>query len=467
MVETRTLRTVAKRRHRTATPLVIAGLSALGLACTGSAGRAGGQGSTDAESRSSAAAVAAVAWSHHPPGGKKAEDVPQLVTVTFDDNFGLADPGASGGVRDVVDFFANKNNPAGTHNPENFDATPARATFYFTTIYLADEAKQVLGGMPGEDRGGRNRAAWTAAVQAGHEAGDHTVNHFNGGVVQADGADCCRARNWSVGQWSNEITAAKSDLTSPADGIGVGPDDVIGFRAPYLGYNDHLFTALEDLKFTYDTSLANCFDDAEDGGNCSWPYTLGDGSPDVEVLTRKFTTPGANPPLRFPALTSHPRLWEIPVTTLVVPPDEAAATYAFTAGLRRRISAHGTLPYPSLYEPKTGKITGLDYTLLMDAKITGAEMSAILKYNLDLHIAGNRAPLMFVGHSHLYAFSSAADNPDTPTREIRDERWNGLQDFINYALAKPEVRLVAAKDVVSWMARTSAEGRKHAAHPTT
>jgi peptidoglycan/xylan/chitin deacetylase (PgdA/CDA1 family) len=461
MVRTRSPRTVAKWRRRTGRPLVLAGLFGLGLACTGGAG---GHRSTDSEVRS-AAAVPAVPWSRHPPGGKNPEDVPQLVTVTFDDNFGLADPGASGGVRAIVDFFAGKNNPAGTHDIENFDATRAKTTFYFTTIYLIDEAKKVLGGKPGQDEGGRNRAAWTAAVQAGHEPGDHTVNHFNGGVVQSDGTDCCRARNWNVRQWSNEISAARRDLTSSTDGIGAGPDGVVGFRAPYLGYNDHLFTALENLKFAYDTSVANCFDDAEDGGNCSWPYTLGGGSRDVEVLTRKFTRSGAAPPLRFPALTSHPRLWEIPVTTLVVPPDEAAAAFSFTAGLRRRISARGALPYPSVYEPTTGKITGLDYTLLMDAKITGAEMSAILKYNLDLHIAGNRAPLMFVGHSHLYGFSSAADNPDTPTVEIRDERWNGLRDFINYALAKPEVRLVAAKDVVSWMARSAAGGRKHAAQP--
>jgi peptidoglycan/xylan/chitin deacetylase (PgdA/CDA1 family) len=434
--------------------LALVGLFGLALACTGGAGR---HPSTDTQVGSAATAVR---WSRNPPGGKKPRDVPQLVAITFDDNFGLADPAATGGVNDIVDFLNGKQNPAGTHNPDNFDGAAVKTTFYFTTIYLIDEGKHVVGGRSGEDHLGRNRAAWSAAVRAGHEAGDHTVNHFNGGVVALDAADCCRARNWSVGQWSDEIAASKSALTSPAEGTGARPEDVVGFRAPYLGYNDNLFTALGNLKFVYDTSLPNCFDDAEDGGNCSWPYTLGDGSRDVEVLTKKFTKPDDKPAVRFPAVTSHPGLWEIPVTTLVVPPDEVADRYSFKAGLRRRISAVGALPYPSLYEPTTGKITGLDYTLLMDAKIAGAEMSAILRYNLDLHIAGNRAPLIFVGHSHLYAFSSAADNPDTPTKEIRDERWKGLQDFINYALAKPEVRLVAAKDVLSWIARASASGRK-------
>jgi len=41
------------------------------------------------------------------PQGK----VPQFVSITFDDNFGLAAPGAVGGVRAVVKYFAGKRNP--------------------------------------------------------------------------------------------------------------------------------------------------------------------------------------------------------------------------------------------------------------------------------------------------------------------------------------------------------------------
>ncbi len=109
------------------------------------------------------------------------------------------------------------------------------------------------------------------------------------------------------------------------------------------------------------------------------------------------------------------------------------------------------MPYPSLYEASTGKIAGLDYTLLIDAGLTGAEMSAVLKYNLDLHLQGNRSPLVFVAHSHLYSFSSAEQNPDTPTAADRDARWKGLTDFIQYALSKPEVRIVAARDILQWI----------------
>lgn len=390
-------------------------------------------------------AAVSLPWSRKPPGGLNPIYIPQFVSITFDDNFGLANPSATGGINYIVNFYKNKQNPAGTGNPDNFDGALIRASFYHTSIYLIDESKKVMGGKQGEDHSGRNRAAWTAAFQSGHEAGDHTVNHFNGGPMPLDPDDCCRARNWNAEEWAAEIQSCKDALTGP-DGIGAISKDIVGFRAPYLGYNDNMLTALTKIKFTYDTSLPNCFDNAENGSNCSWPYTFDHGSPDVDVLVRKF---------RLPKVTNHPALWEVPPTTLIIPPDSMATQYGFAPGLRARIAKKSPLPYPSLYEASTGKIAGLDYTLLMDAGLTGAEMGAVLKYNLDLHIAGNRSPLVFIAHSHLYTYSNPEDNPDTPTAADRDARWKGLTDFITYALSKPETRIVSAKDMLSWVQKAT------------
>ena len=44
-------------------------------------------------------------------------EVPQFVSITFDDNFGLAAPGAVGGVRAIVRYFAGKRNPAAGDTP--------------------------------------------------------------------------------------------------------------------------------------------------------------------------------------------------------------------------------------------------------------------------------------------------------------------------------------------------------------
>ena len=240
-------------------------------------------------------------------------------------------------------------------------------------------------------------------------------------------------------------------MSEKDDGIGVGAEQVVGFRTPFLGYNDHLFAALVKLGFRYDTTLMSCFADDENGSNCAWPYTLGRASPDAKVLAKKFSLPDDANPFTLPEVTDHRGLWEIPPTGLVVPPDELAAKYGFSAGLQARIQESLASRYPSVYEPKTGKISGMDYTILVDAKAKAEEMAAILKYNLDLHITGNRAPLVFVGHAHLYAFSSESDNPDTPTLEERDARIAGLKDFVTYALSKPEVRIVGADDIRQWM----------------
>src|SRR5689334_9803726 len=105
-----------------------------------------------------------------PPGGFIPKNIPQFVCITFDDNFGLAHPQATGGMNYIIDFYKDKRNPPGPGNIRNFDGTPIHATFFYTSIYLVDDSKKVLGGKPGEDHDGRNRAAWTAAFRAGHEA---------------------------------------------------------------------------------------------------------------------------------------------------------------------------------------------------------------------------------------------------------------------------------------------------------
>jgi peptidoglycan/xylan/chitin deacetylase (PgdA/CDA1 family) len=391
------------------------------------------------------------AWSRIPPASLKPAEVPQFVSVTFDDNFGLAAPGAVGGVSAIVEYYAGRRNPVGRESAADFDGAPIRATLFDTSIYMVDSSKTVLSGNQGEDKKGRNRAAWKSTVAAGHEIADHTVNHFNGGSAVISLEDCCRARDWSVAQWTAEITSCRTTLTDPR--FGLGAKDVIGFRAPFLSYNDNLFTALHNLEFAYDSSLPNCFDDEEDGTNCSWPYSLDNGSPDADALDHKLLKQlsSTQHPILLPTVQGHPGLWELPVTTLIVPPNTVASRYHFNAGLRERIAARAPFPYPSIYEASAEKIAGLDYTLLIDAGVTGDEMRAILEYNLDLHLSGNRAPLIFVAHAHLYAFSTPEDNPDTPTDADRKARWKGLTEFMTYALTKPEVRVVATRDVLAWM----------------
>lgn len=389
-----------------------------------------------------------------PPGGLDPREIIQMVAITFGDNYGLVDSRSVGGVPQIVDFLKGKSNPPGAGNRDNFDGAPARVTFFNTTLYMAPPSQTLIGGVAGQDQDRLNLYAWRDARKAGHEMASLTVRHLNGGAAGHGEAECCRPRNWTAAEWAIEIGASTAMLLeTPGTGAAIG--EVRGFRAPYLSVNDALFEVLPIMGYTYDSSLPNCFADHEDASNCSWPHRLDAGSADLKVVSEKFS--GARQAI--PTVGPHKDLWEVPVTTLVVPPDEVAQQYAFRPGLRQRIAARGPMRYPSIYEESTGKIVGLDYTLLMDAGVSGEEMRAILEYNLDQHLEGNRAPLVFGAHAQLYAFSSAAANPDTPLLSMRDERWKGLTDFIYYALRKPEVRLVGTGDVIDWIERAERRER--------
>ena len=364
---------------------------------------------------SGGAQAAPVPWSQSPPGGLTPAQVPQFVAVTFDDGFGLED-GGKGGVNDIVDFMSARKNP-GNGNAGTFDGAPVRTTFYLTSTYGADAA---------------NRTAWTRAFKDGHEAADHTVSHPNGGSLSAGGT---AAGQYTVAKWVSQIKGCKDWLTG-AGGITATAADVVGFRTPFLGYNDNTFAALTQLGLTYDSTFPNCFGDGEDGGSCSWPHSLDGPSKDAQSLMMKA---GAE------AIKSHPGLMEVPVSTVFIP-----------AELRAKVPAK--MPYPSLWEPATGKLGGLDYTILIDAKLSPEDMATALKQTLDQHLAGNRAPFVFCAHTFMYSYSSPGSNPDTPSLAIRDARWKALSSFITYALSKPEVRMRPVRDIVAWMQKPVALG---------
>jgi hypothetical protein len=349
---------------------------------------------------------------------------PQLVAITFDDGFGL-EAGGVGGVNDIVAFCEGRANPPGTASAATFDGAPVRVTFYLTTTW-------------GQHR--ENLDGWARARAAGHELANHTESHPNGGEVAAGSY---LPRNFDLASWRTEMSAASAFLRQ-ALGVGGGPG---GFRAPFLAYNDAMFAALRELGFLYDSSILGGLLVDEDGRRGPWPYRLDRGSIHAAAL---HDVQG------LPRVGCHPGLWEVPVSTLTVPPDDLAGCYGVRPGLRGRIVR--SMPYPSLCDSAAGKIAGLDYTLLVESGLAPEEMTAILAHTLDLRLAGNRAPLVFAGHTFMYAFSDRGGNPNTASLAVRAARWQALASFIEYALSRREVRLCSVKDVVSWMARPAPLG---------
>src|SRR5256885_16464493 len=106
----------------------------------------------------------------------------------------------------------------------------------------------------------------------------------------------------------------------------------------------------------------------------------------------------------------------MPVAVAIVPDNSLASKYGFTAGLLDRVQSQlGSAQNPNFFEPSTGKLVGMDITMLYDAKMTKAEALATLKYTLDQRLAGNRAPMIIVAHTHVYASSWDGNAPGVPT----------------------------------------------------
>src|SRR5207248_10767575 len=102
---------------------------------------------------------------------------------------------------------------------------------------------------------------------------------------------------FTLDQWTGEIQMCLDWLTKPFDAAAVGTDmskgigvpraEIIGFRTPFLAYNDNTFAAVKNLGFHYDCTLFG--DDSTDMNELAsqWTYPPDAGSPaDPAVKSR-------------------------------------------------------------------------------------------------------------------------------------------------------------------------------------
>jgi peptidoglycan/xylan/chitin deacetylase (PgdA/CDA1 family) len=289
--------------------------------------------------------------------------------------FGFDDQISPSAFRWVFKMFSGKTNPAGTGQEATYDGTQTTASFYTNTKY-----------------GTRYHLE---AYNEGHEIGNHTHSHPDGS-------------NASVASWENQINTCNTNLIN----AGIPASAIKGFRCPFLLYNNNGFKAIQNTGFVYDCSIEEGYEEDQDGTNLFWPYTLDNGSPGNEVL---FLLMGENE-----LLTSYPGLWEMPAYYIIIPQE-------YRAQVKQ---------YNDFFNVENGKWTGLDYNCFDMAKMTGNQFATTLKYNLDLHYNGNRAPFHFGCHSDYYSDS---------------EKQNALVEVVDYALSKPDVRIVSQIKVLEWM----------------
>jgi len=130
-------------------------------------------------------------------------------------------------------------------------------------------------------------------------------------------------------------------------------------------------------------------------------------------------------------------------------------------------SNKGVMPVPGMWqfpvytfnrimEQMAATVTGFDFNLwTKNQSEAGFAFADVLKQSLDQRLAGNRSPFAVGLHTDVYSQHNQDANA-TWSNFSFEARRQALGDFIEYALTKPEVRLVTYRQLIGWMRRPTA-----------
>ena len=290
-------------------------------------------------------AVAGVAPAFVPPGGLAPSNTPQIVLLTFDDSV------TSNSFRLVQGILTNHVNPNGD---------PVKATFFVSLDSLIDYG------------------CVNKLYAAGHEIAIHTMTHST-------------STNTGLATWRQEIVGCRKALSQYA---AIPLDEIVGFRAPYLQFNNAMFQLLGERGFRYDSNLLEWPGSAStNAANYLWPYTL-----DWGVAQSNSTGAFSN--------QSVPGLFEIPLWSQV------------TSGV---------------------SVVSMDPPDSWNSN----DVSALWKTNFLLHYQGNRAPYGI----YLHATTTNQWLSTTNTQW----RSDALNEFIEWAQDHSNVWFLSVRDLADFM----------------
>ena len=325
------------------------------------------------------------------PLGVSPENIPQFIILGFDDNPELT--------QGLIDSLSKRVNGDGSH---------LHASFYSNTMYSDNK-----------NWGDMHRAY----LAAGFEIGMHTDSHIS-------------SNNSSQDVIEKEILKNRAIL---ADSLGVSESTLTGFRTPYLEANDKVMVSIENLGLAYDCSIEEGYQ-GNRPGDYVWPYKLGNGASPSWDKIRKFGWMLDEP------INSHPNIWEIPVYTWQLPADSDAVKYNLPLGFRDTVQAHWDSQgsnWTKDFAKNGWKIEGFDYNVWEQYGFTADQFTNLLKFNFDKIYSGNRSPITLGLHSIYYGKGVNSD--------LNINTDKALFDFIDYAISKPNVKFISAKELIDWL----------------
>lgn len=346
-----------------------------------------------------------------PPDGLEVSEIPQFVVIGSDDNTLVE------GLDWYSELLRTRVNPTTDNpNPGTFDGHAVNASFYVIGDALNNDTITDI---------------FKDLYSRGYDIGNHSYNHV--GSVEIDHEKVLQHR--TVEEYTKEIVDCNNLLI---ENVGMDPKDIVGFRTPMLKYSDTVLTVLDQQNFLYDCSIYSGHESWEgigEPGTYFWPYTLEKGSPSCNEnnhYTKQYDLP----------VGEHKGLWELPVHMYQIIPDSLCEEYGIDRGLKARIDA-------ALGYTRNWKVDGVDYNFWAQFKLTKEECLAIMKYSFDLTYEGNRAPFHYLIHSDFY--SDTEEYSTWFPTVTNEERRAIVQEFIDYALTKQDVRIISSAQLIDWM----------------
>lgn len=266
------------------------------------------------------------------------------------------------------------------------------------------------------------------ALSEGHAIGSHANGHFDG-------------RGWTQAQWQREFdqfdsfvfggyvdrmrNASRADpetardlalLTQSFDKLELTRDQIVGFRAPFLGSGDGLFREMGRVGMKYDSS---------------------------RTLSRTY----------WPSRTAF-GFWDVPLAALRVPAGQHNGGYwvnssdvGFYELQRRNFNAAAT---PTVGSARTNSRLA-------------EEMRATYMAYFEENYYGNRAPIRIAHHFTQYWQERAIDEDGDGELDSAAPYLEALETFARTVCTMPEVRCVTFDELATWLDEHASEVSAYAA----
>lgn len=443
--------------------------------------------------------------SMHPPGGQDPQSVPMFIVLGWDDNAYSGEDEAiyfsggdwqNGGVEYKTSQYPQglpsaKVKAKGGTTPivgetgygvkwVNYLNTKfnIKSSFYFTAGQ--GESKDGYNGLKFEHPDGQSGqvpVVWgreqgiinnsmKALKAAGHELGNHTLDHMEINVTSNKGlpekymkfgsenyfGTTGDHKGWmekagtkmSQMAWDSVLARAEKSLKL------IDCNENIGFRAPRLEINSNGLNALKERGYLYDCSYEEGSQPNFTAARSLWPYTSCNGSPS-NAFSGDWGKPGTNYPKGL-WLMNTPHL-EIPTTII----DGVITNWKST-----KMGKDDPSYVESIKNDR--KVIAYDFNTLVMMGMTKEHFVEMLKFNFDQRYNSNRAPLLLGLHcdyfSPMYDEETLLSDPlydDVLKFNNHQDRKDAMEEFLEYVTKKQNVKVVTMQELVQWMQENSNE----------